>query len=266
MLYSNIDHAVDELYDLCEEEEDITRCLEAINLLHLSTRDFTKLIEKIQTQKHFDDMHPSSISWEVRKPRRPSQSPSPSIGHSKGTNKPSGSSLTEDSPPHSAPQPLRSRNNSLDMSIAVESTVAAINRLDEQFKSFTPKVLRPDAQPFVPQKFLSSPTIDTKSCVDSATNPSKEAKEINSLVVTPGSSPFVTPLTSPMAANALPTGLLSPVAEYAGMPLFRTTSKSPPPTLSSPTVAKASNSQNTPKVSPKLSRSSEQGMNRRDKS
>ena len=157
MLYHNIDHAVDELYYLCEEEEDICRCFDAINLLHHLSRDFTKLVEKIQAQKHFNDMCPSSISWEVRRLCLASRSLSPQLSHANVRKFPM---FHESSIDKSFGEGIVTTPDRRNISKAVEQTVAAINRLDEQFKSFTPKILRPEAQPFYPRPVVSaSPTV-----------------------------------------------------------------------------------------------------------
>lgn len=86
-----VNRSVDELYDMCEEEEDEQRCKDAIDIMvsflflllnndpriilsliqERSSRDFRKLIERIEEQKRFDaSKGPLSggISWEVRKP------------------------------------------------------------------------------------------------------------------------------------------------------------------------------------------------------
>lgn len=75
ILFSNVNRCIDELYDLCGEEEDKLKCVEAIELLERNSRDFNKLIERIEGQKKFEQLsqipgHRSSggISWEVRKP------------------------------------------------------------------------------------------------------------------------------------------------------------------------------------------------------
>eukprot|EP01036_Dinobryon_divergens_P028672 gene28672-37656_t len=71
VLFSNVNRSVDELYDMCEEEEDEQRCKDAIDIMERSSRDFRKLIERIEEQKRFDaSKGPLSggISWEVRKP------------------------------------------------------------------------------------------------------------------------------------------------------------------------------------------------------
>jgi hypothetical protein len=86
-----VNRSVDELYELCEEDEDENKCVEAMELMvdtyihyaspwvclkceiiqERSRKDFQKLIERIQEQKRFELMkgQPSGgISWEVRKP------------------------------------------------------------------------------------------------------------------------------------------------------------------------------------------------------
>lgn len=70
-LFSNISRAVDELYNLCEDEENRDKCEESVEYFEKCKHDFEKLIERIENQKQFES-DPSgakcSISWEIRKP------------------------------------------------------------------------------------------------------------------------------------------------------------------------------------------------------
>jgi hypothetical protein len=70
-LFSNISRAVDELYNLCEDEENRDKCHESIEYFEKCKHDFDKLIERIEHQKQFES-DPSGakggISWEIRKP------------------------------------------------------------------------------------------------------------------------------------------------------------------------------------------------------
>lgn len=76
VLYNNINRSVDEFYHLCEEEGSEEKCQEIIDLFERTSRDFVKLIERMEEQRKFDldltsGVTPTSgVSWEVRKPTR----------------------------------------------------------------------------------------------------------------------------------------------------------------------------------------------------
>lgn len=75
-IFSNVNRSIDQLYDLCEEENAQQRCQEAVDLMERSRVDFVKLIERIDEQEKFstdvasnDGKNvPRAMSWEVRKP------------------------------------------------------------------------------------------------------------------------------------------------------------------------------------------------------
>ena len=69
VLFSNLNRAIDELYEMCEEEEDIQICSDSMNIFEGSSRDFRKLIERIESQKRFSVGTNKSVSWEVRTKR-----------------------------------------------------------------------------------------------------------------------------------------------------------------------------------------------------
>ena len=67
-LFSNITRAVDELYNLCEDENNRDYCIEGIKMFDNCKKDFNKLIERMEDQKRFEEGGQlGGISWEVRK-------------------------------------------------------------------------------------------------------------------------------------------------------------------------------------------------------
>ena len=66
LLFASLNRSVDELYNVCDEEGSINRCLETIELLDNSKLDFSKLIQKIESQKSFSVGRNKSVSWEIR--------------------------------------------------------------------------------------------------------------------------------------------------------------------------------------------------------
>ncbi|KAJ1428247.1 hypothetical protein B484DRAFT_70042 [Ochromonadaceae sp. CCMP2298] len=76
ILFANLIRSIDELYENCEEHEEMARCAEVVELLERSRRDFHKLIERIVEQGRFEmGALPGGISWEVRMPSLPSPLP-----------------------------------------------------------------------------------------------------------------------------------------------------------------------------------------------
>lgn len=67
-IMSNINRSVDELYYLCEDEPDETKCREVIAFLERAGYDFEKLIDRIGEQRKFESSRTTGVSWEVRKP------------------------------------------------------------------------------------------------------------------------------------------------------------------------------------------------------
>lgn len=238
MLYNNIEHAVDELYDLCEEEEDVNRCLEAINMFNQTTRDFTKLIEKIQAQRYYDIANPSALSWEIRKPRRSSNTTSPGSSHISKTssNKDHVKALIDSS------QTSGEKSISQEQAI-VNQTIATINRLDEKFQSFSPK-LRAEAKPFVPTAKASVEPIVISS-VNSIASESRSDSQVNTNAaekVEPASNDITLPeadnkVVEVTSENIAPTATVSPT-------LTPTASNQP---SSKAKTAKSTSSQNSPK-------------------
>jgi hypothetical protein len=174
MLHNNIEHAIDELYDLCEEEEDVNRCLEAIDMFNQTTRDFTKLIEKIQAQRYYNIANPSSLSWEIRKPRRHSNTTSPGSSH---VSKASSNRSHHKAVNNDSSQTSDDKSTSMTQEQAINETIATINRLDEKFQSFSPK-LRPEAKPFIPKPPIEPIIITSMDSVASEeTKPEVKAVE-----------------------------------------------------------------------------------------
>jgi hypothetical protein len=68
LLMGNVIKATDELYSFAEEHEDRALCAEAIELFERSRQDFSKLVERIDSQQSFADGRSKSASWEIRKP------------------------------------------------------------------------------------------------------------------------------------------------------------------------------------------------------
>ena len=67
-LFSNITRAVDELYNLCEDENNREYTIEGIKMFDMCKNDFTKLIERMDDQKKFEEGGlTGGVSWEVRK-------------------------------------------------------------------------------------------------------------------------------------------------------------------------------------------------------
>jgi hypothetical protein len=67
-LFSNITRAVDELYNLCEDENNREYCMEGIKMFDNCKNDFHKLIERMEDQKRFEEGgQVGGVSWEVRK-------------------------------------------------------------------------------------------------------------------------------------------------------------------------------------------------------
>ena len=73
ILFANVYRSIDELYEFCEEAGDEVKFAEILVLLERSSKDFHKLVERIEEQKKCYGVEgPSSISWEVRKPTKSS--------------------------------------------------------------------------------------------------------------------------------------------------------------------------------------------------
>lgn len=68
LLMGSVIKATDELYAFAEEDEDRALCAEAIELFERSKQDFSKLVERIESQQSFADGRSKSASWEIRKP------------------------------------------------------------------------------------------------------------------------------------------------------------------------------------------------------
>jgi hypothetical protein len=97
-LFSNITRAVDELYNLCEDENNREYCMEGIKMFDRCTNDFNKLIERMEDQKRFQEGgQVGGVSWEVRKTssgKRRVLSSSSSVGNVIIHYRKSGTSLT----------------------------------------------------------------------------------------------------------------------------------------------------------------------------
>ncbi|RDD45092.1 S phase cyclin A-associated protein in the endoplasmic reticulum [Trichoplax sp. H2] len=68
-LFDNLNRAVDEIYCVCENDENINGCQEVIMTLDICKKDFNALVERIHLQTEFEvaDSKPTSLAWEVRK-------------------------------------------------------------------------------------------------------------------------------------------------------------------------------------------------------
>ena len=69
VLFSNINRSVEEFYRLAEEESNEEKCHEMLALLATTTRDFSKLLERLEGFRALEP-HTAGVSWEVRKPVR----------------------------------------------------------------------------------------------------------------------------------------------------------------------------------------------------
>lgn len=65
-LFRNINHAVDELYCMCELESSIEQCEMAARVLTECQTDFQALADRLRLQSHAPE-NPKAMAWEVRK-------------------------------------------------------------------------------------------------------------------------------------------------------------------------------------------------------
>ncbi|XP_042882027.1 S phase cyclin A-associated protein in the endoplasmic reticulum-like isoform X3 [Penaeus japonicus] len=69
-LFRNLQQAVDEIYQTCEDDESIVECKEAILMLERYTSDFQKLIEWLKLKWEYEHtpppQRPNSLTWEIR--------------------------------------------------------------------------------------------------------------------------------------------------------------------------------------------------------
>ncbi|XP_066969549.1 calponin homology domain-containing protein DDB_G0272472 isoform X1 [Macrobrachium rosenbergii] len=69
-LFRNLQQAVDEIYQTCEDDESVVECKEAILILERYTSDFKKLIEWLKVKWEYEHtpppQRPNSVSWEIR--------------------------------------------------------------------------------------------------------------------------------------------------------------------------------------------------------
>lgn len=66
-LFKNVNRAVDELYNLCEDDSNLPRAKEAMALLQRCANDFEKLVDRIERQDEFARTPTRGLGWEVRK-------------------------------------------------------------------------------------------------------------------------------------------------------------------------------------------------------
>ena len=70
-LFDNLNRAVDEIYQNCENDESIVECKEAVMVLDNYKREFTALIEWLNLNIDYEATpppeRPTSVTWEVRK-------------------------------------------------------------------------------------------------------------------------------------------------------------------------------------------------------
>ncbi|KAK3887185.1 hypothetical protein Pcinc_008710, partial [Petrolisthes cinctipes] len=69
-LFRNLQQAVDEIYQTCEDDESIVECKEAIMMLERYSNDFHKLIEWLKLKWEYEHtpppQRPTSLTWEIR--------------------------------------------------------------------------------------------------------------------------------------------------------------------------------------------------------
>ncbi|XP_042206932.1 S phase cyclin A-associated protein in the endoplasmic reticulum-like isoform X3 [Homarus americanus] len=69
-LFRNLQQAVDEIYQTCEDDESIVECKEAIMMLERYSNDFHKLIEWLKLKWEYEHtpppQRPNSLTWEIR--------------------------------------------------------------------------------------------------------------------------------------------------------------------------------------------------------
>ncbi|XP_068244843.1 S phase cyclin A-associated protein in the endoplasmic reticulum isoform X2 [Palaemon carinicauda] len=69
-LFRNLQQAVDEIYQTCEDDESVVECKETILILERYTSDFKKLIEWLKVKWEYEHtpppQRPNSVSWEIR--------------------------------------------------------------------------------------------------------------------------------------------------------------------------------------------------------
>ncbi|KAK4288664.1 hypothetical protein Pmani_038315 [Petrolisthes manimaculis] len=69
-LFRNLQQAVDEIYQTCEDDESIVECKEAIMMLERYSSDFYKLIEWLKLKWEYEHtpppQRPTSLTWEIR--------------------------------------------------------------------------------------------------------------------------------------------------------------------------------------------------------
>ncbi|XP_050730260.1 S phase cyclin A-associated protein in the endoplasmic reticulum-like isoform X1 [Eriocheir sinensis] len=69
-LFRNLQQAVDEIYQTCEDDESIVECKEAILMLERYSSDFQKLIEWLKLKWEYEHtpppQRPTSLTWEIR--------------------------------------------------------------------------------------------------------------------------------------------------------------------------------------------------------
>lgn len=70
-LFDNLRRVLDELYHLCYDEQSTDHCQEMLSALRDSVSEFESLQDWVQWNKNVETggLKPSSISWELRKPK-----------------------------------------------------------------------------------------------------------------------------------------------------------------------------------------------------
>ncbi|KAK7081435.1 hypothetical protein SK128_024034, partial [Halocaridina rubra] len=98
-LFRNLQQAVDEIYQTCEDDESVVECKEAILILERYTSDFKKLIEWLKLKWEYEHtpppQRPTSVSWEIRT----SSSPGKALSQERKTLNDVRRALTFDSKP-----------------------------------------------------------------------------------------------------------------------------------------------------------------------
>jgi hypothetical protein len=70
-LLDHLNYAIDQIYEACEDDENVLGCREVVMTLGTATNDFAALIQRIETQTAFEraeeGSRPLSLAWQVRK-------------------------------------------------------------------------------------------------------------------------------------------------------------------------------------------------------
>jgi RNAse (barnase) inhibitor barstar len=66
IIFGNINRWIDEVYNLCQDERNVDRCIDIINILNRSVEEFQNLKKVIEKNPKLINHQQGGISWEVK--------------------------------------------------------------------------------------------------------------------------------------------------------------------------------------------------------